>query len=349
MRVAAVFPNGSVFSADGATAMDLCLRDLLHHLPTDIEVRVFAAAVPQPFEGIDFVGIPAPDGRKVVFSALREAIAAFDPDILWVQTDFTASAKLKRAFPKAKVVLHRHRVEPTGFVKTLMRRIAYMPFIDALAYVSETARITAPFAAKKCVTIANGLDPSLYALPGIKTKRLLYAGRLAASKGVLALAEGAATFLRDAPEWSLTLLLRPDGEAQTEAKLRALIAPVAAQVTMMIEAPHDEVMRQLNTAAVALAPSLAPEGFGRFPLEAMLSGCVVVHSPVEAFREVVGETGVVVSPVTPEGITAALKALSYDPERLIALGEAARTRALSHFDIRASARALHALFVRLIG
>ena len=351
MRVAAVFARGSRFSAVGATAMDLCLRDLVLNLPAQTQTRVFAAEVSDPFPNIDFVGLPATASRKVDFAALADGIARFAPDVVWLQTDFATARKLKRRFPRVPVLVHRHRVEPKGRVQNLWRRLAYLPFVDGLIYVSETARTTSPYRGSAKHVVFNALDMAVIPAPSGQPRGpiVVYAGRLAASKGVLALAEGAAPFLATHPGWRLQMLLRPDDEPETEQSLIAALAPVAERVDLRFDATHGEVMQHLGAAAIAVAPSLEPEGFGRFPLEAMASGCAVIHANVAAFREVVADTGLeLAAPITPAAITAALTRLAHEAELRATLAAAGNARARAVFDIRRSAAALQEIFAASI-
>lgn len=76
-------------------------------------------------------------------------------------------------------------------------------------------------------------------------------------------------------------------------------------------------------AATALFYPSLYEGFGLPPLEAMASGCPVVVSAAGSLPEVVGETGLIVDPTSPDDMARGLARLFTEPalrERLSVLG-----------------------------
>ena len=339
MRIAAIFPRGSRFTPVGATALDLCLRDLVRHLPDGHEAEVFAADIADPFDGLVFHGLPVSGARRVERGALRQALTAYKADVHWVQASFEDASAVARWFPNTPVFVHRHRTEATDRLKAFWRQLAYMRRLSGLIYVSQTAADSSPFRGVPRLVVPNALDMTAVRPADRKSPLIVYSGRLAADKGVLALAEGAAAFLSAHPEWRLAIFGLPYGESDTEQRLDTLLAPVADQVERRTNAPIEDVMATLEGAQIAVAPSIAPEAFGRFSLEAMAAGCAVVHSRQPAFEEVTGGTGVPLVEVSGPAITSALTALAADPTRLGSLGAQARARAKEVYDIRkASAR-----------
>ena len=70
----------------------------------------------------------------------------------------------------------------------------------------------------------------------------------------------------------------------------------------------------------------------------MASGLAIVATDVGATREAAGPGGaLLVPPEQPEALAAALGAVLADPERAVALGRAARARAVERFGIGAVA------------
>ncbi len=348
MRLAAIYPRGSWFTAHGATAMDLCVRDLAKHLPISATARVLAADTEDPFEDVPFYGLPANRAREVDPAALKKALAAEKADVHWVQTSFEYARQIKRWFPGTPVLIHRHRMESPKRLKALWRQAAYLRTIDGLIYPSNAARMRSPFKRTPHFTVPNAIDTRAFRPHGDKEPWLVYSGRLAESKGVVALAEGCAAFLTEHPNWRLRIFGIPDGEDATEAQMKQLLEPVMGQVQWSFNAPLSDVMQTLSHASVALAPSLAPEGFGRFPMEAMTAGCVVVHSRQEAFLEVVADTGIALRTVTGPAIATALVSLLQSPDKLAGFGAKARARAVQAYDIRAASTALAVVCRRIL-
>jgi len=89
-------------------------------------------------------------------------------------------------------------------------------------------------------------------------------------------------------------------------------------------------------AAIFAAPARY-EPFGLSALEAGLAGCALVLGDVASLREVWGHAALFVHPGDDEALAATLRALIGDPDRIEALGAAARARASSYTRERMTA------------
>lgn len=89
-------------------------------------------------------------------------------------------------------------------------------------------------------------------------------------------------------------------------------------------------------AWVTLLPSRHSESFGLVALEAMQAGCAVLASRAGGIPEVVldGVTGRLVTPDSTAELAQALDEMLADPQRTLAMGEAARARARQVFGWR---------------
>ena len=86
------------------------------------------------------------------------------------------------------------------------------------------------------------------------------------------------------------------------------------------------------TSAVAIVlPSLAEETAGLVAIEQMMRGRVVIASDTGGLGEIVGNAGLKFPPGDVPALTACLRRVLGDPELRVALGRAARSRALQHF------------------
>ena len=84
---------------------------------------------------------------------------------------------------------------------------------------------------------------------------------------------------------------------------------------------------------IVLVPSIIPEACPRTIIEAMAVGKPVIATPLGGSKELVTpETGVLVPPEDTSAIANAVAAFATDPERLRAMGKAARTRAVKLFS-----------------
>lgn len=101
---------------------------------------------------------------------------------------------------------------------------------------------------------------------------------------------------------------------------------------------EEEKLRRLAAADVLCAPSLGGESFGMVLLEAMASGCVVVASDIDGYRNAVGSDAVLVPPRNPSALAEALRAeLRIDPEAVVLNGNGSRDHRLASATRRAEA------------
>jgi len=104
-------------------------------------------------------------------------------------------------------------------------------------------------------------------------------------------------------------------------------APRAGVPLVMTGRVSDDELVGLYAGARCLVfPSLY-EGYGLPPLEAMACGCPVVSSDRSGLPEVVGDAGLLVDPLDPEAIGAAIRTLVTDEEYRETLRERALARA----------------------
>jgi glycosyltransferase involved in cell wall biosynthesis len=154
--------------------------------------------------------------------------------------------------------------------------------------------------------IPNGVElPS----PRVRRRRdrfVLYAGRLAAEKGIADLVAAAD---------GLPLVVAGDGP------LRTLVPDALGFV------PHDDLARLYERAAVVVVPS-REEGMPLSLLEAMAHACPIVATSVGGIPQLVrhGRTGLLVPPRDPVALRAGIETLLTDPALGLRLGCAARSR-----------------------
>ncbi len=87
----------------------------------------------------------------------------------------------------------------------------------------------------------------------------------------------------------------------------------------------------LISSQVLVAPNLGGESFGVVLIEGMASGCAVVASDIDAFRDVVGDDGVLVPPGDAKYLGDTISDLLGQPEQTRELGQRAR-EAARRFD-----------------
>lgn len=115
-----------------------------------------------------------------------------------------------------------------------------------------------------------------------------------------------------------------------EGPLERRVASRLPFVRMLGFLPRPHLATLYASADLCVFPSYS-ETCGLVALEAMSSGVAVIAANASGFRESVQDdaTGLLVAPHDPQAYVAAISALVLDPARRLALGAAARERALA--------------------
>ena len=195
--------------------------------------------------------------------------------------------------------------------------------------------------------------------PGVETQNLaslpliLSVGRLVEKKGFPDLIAACAR-LKQAGRRFLCAIY---GEGPLHGQLSALIErlDLADCVTLAGERGQAELIPIFQRAAIfALAPFVTEDndrdGIPNVLVEAMACGLPVVSTAVAGIPELVrhGENGLMVSPRDVPALAGALAALLDDQPGRERMGASARATVVAHFDLRAAARQIAALFEQAV-
>jgi glycosyltransferase involved in cell wall biosynthesis len=265
-------------------------------------------------------------------------------------------ALVTRAVRGVPFVVTAHASGPIGDVACLVhqgtlgtaRLAALARLASAFVAVSGPIRdelLAAGIPAHLIRRIPNGVDTARFAPPRpaerAAARRALglgdgplavYAGRLSQEKGVDVLLDA---WTRPGRPRGATLCVVGDGPERPA--LAASTAALGAGPSVRLEGAAADVTTWLRAADAFVLPSRT-EGLSLALLEAMASGLAIVATDVGATREAAGPGGaLLVPPEQPEALAAALGAVLADPERAVALGRAARARAVERFGIGAVA------------
>jgi phosphatidylinositol alpha-mannosyltransferase len=175
--------------------------------------------------------------------------------------------------------------------------------------------------------IPNGVDvdaaPSTPSSPG-QNLRILFVGRPEERKGLPILLTAFGALVEHVP-CRLTVI-----GAEREDVLRYLADPeLIESIDIRGRVAGDDLWRELHEADVLCAPSLSGESFGMVLTEAFAAGTPVIASEIAGYSDVVtdGVDGILVPPGDPQRLAEELQRVYHEPERLRAMGEAARRSA----------------------
>jgi glycogen synthase len=203
----------------------------------------------------------------------------------------------------------------------------------AAVNITETQWLRDLLHPPRVTVIPHGFDPgqaiSRPARPS-DTPVIVFMGRLVTTKGVPILFQ-AAKILQD-QNCRFELLLIGDGPERAALEQFAQWSQLTAKVRFVGHLPGAEVETALAKAAVVVVPSLGGEVFGFVVAENMLRALPVVASDIGAFREVLGDTGLMFRTGDALDLSRALLRVLDDPLLAAALGQRARRRALDFFS-----------------
>lgn len=246
------------------------------------------------------------------------------------------------------IVSVEHSVH-TGY--TGLNRLANgltLPLSDAIVGVSDAVITSLLWWERQLLssetelrTIRNGVDVTAIKNEFSKTDELLRdipvsrdhpiigtVGRFTEAKGYKYLIRAFPDIKREHPNAQLLLI----GGGELMADLKTEARDTGHRDDIVFTGLLSNVFPYLPAFDVAVFPSLW-EGFGLTPVESMVAKCPVVASDIPAFREVVGDVGLLVEPTEKSAIATAVSSLLDSPSQRNQLGEKGYERAIEKFSI----------------
>lgn len=212
---------------------------------------------------------------------------------------------------------------------------------------SQLCRWAPPEAWPRLHVVHCGIEPAAFPPAAPMPSggpHLVAIGRLDVQKGFPLLIEAVALAAPALPGLRLTLV--GDGPLRPLLERRAAEAGVADRIAFAGWQDEFGVRAALAEAQALVVPSFA-EGLPVVIMEAMAAGRPVIATAIAGIPELVvpGETGWLVPAGRAAPLAAAIAALAATPpERLAAMGTAARARVLARHDVAESAARLERLF-----
>jgi phosphatidylinositol alpha-mannosyltransferase len=172
--------------------------------------------------------------------------------------------------------------------------------------------------------IPNGVDvdapPTGLTEPG-EELQILFVGRPEERKGLPILLSAFNALVEHVPS-KLTVI-----GAEKEDVTRWLTDPeLMSSIDVRGRVSEEELWAELHAADVLCAPSLSGESFGMVLTEAFAAGTPVIASGIAGYSDVVtdGVDGLLVPPGDPQRLAEELQRVAHEPQRLAAMGAAAR-------------------------
>jgi phosphatidyl-myo-inositol alpha-mannosyltransferase len=265
------------------------------------------------------------------FLAPRRAVRAGEFDVIHVHEPLVPlvgwNAALGADFETPVVgTFHTYSTKPVpNYIASSLGARRVFNRLSARIAVSEAAAWTGRrWFGGEYTIVPNGVDvdaaPAGPAPPSDEL-RILFVGRPEERKGLPILLTAFGALVEHVP-CRLTVI-----GAERDDVLRYLADPeLMASIDIHGRVSGEDLWTELHRADVLCAPSLSGESFGMVLTEAFAAGTPVVASGIAGYSDVVtdGVDGVLVPPTDPQRLAEELQRLHHEPERLRAMGAAAR-------------------------
>lgn len=280
--------------------------------------------------------------------------------IVEVHNRIALALHIKKKYPHLKVCLHIHN-DPSTMqgAKTRVQRQQVLAALDVVYCVSDYVRRQllvdlAEYTAKTQI-IYNALATTQQVIDiQQKQAHIVYVGRFIPEKGVLELAQALAVVLPQFPQWKAVFLGawgfgHAAGKSAYEQAVYAALAQIGSQVEFRGHVSQTEVMQTLAVSSIVVVPSTCSEAFGRVALEAMSMTNAVLASHLGALPEIVEDSGIILTQITPDYLAQQLTNLLAQPDRIRALAIACQQQSQLKFSLATQVAQLDDLRQQLMG
>jgi phosphatidylinositol alpha-mannosyltransferase len=262
----------------------------------------------------------------------RQAVRAGEFDVIHVHEPLTPlvgwNAVLAAKVPVVGT-FHAYSTKPfPNYVASAFGARRMFNRLSARIAVSEAAAWTGQrWFGGEYTIIPNGVDIDAPAT-GLKTPgeelKILFVGRPEERKGLPVLLSAFNALVEHVPS-RLTVI----GAEEEDVKRWLADPELLRSIDVRGRVSEEELWAQLHAADVLCAPSLSGESFGMVLTEAFAAGTPVIASGIAGYSDVVtdGVDGLLVPPGDPQRLAEELQRVHHEPERLAAMGAAARRSA----------------------
>lgn len=231
-------------------------------------------------------------------------------------------------------VLAQHGVDPAKVV-AIPRGVDTRRFSPAAVTPSRVEALTRAWA----------LDPA------DRRVKILLAGRLTRWKGQTLAIQAATRLKADGRQFLLLLAGDHQGRSSYLAEIEAMIAAAGLKDHVKVVGHCADMPAAYMLCDIAIAPSLAPEAFGRTAVEPQMMGRPVVAADHGATRETIvpGQTGWLAKPGDVDDWTRVLgEAIGVGADRRAVMGKAAMARARALYSVESMCEATLKVYAGLM-
>jgi glycosyltransferase involved in cell wall biosynthesis len=215
-----------------------------------------------------------------------------------------------------------------------------------------------PTLAPKTVTIHNAVDLSAYdgredrrTELGAGTRPLIgFVGQIVPRKGVTTLLRAMRSVIDRRPDvWLVVVGCAPPDDGTYEAECRSLAGQLGISANVHFVGYRRDVPAWMRTFDVFALPTRS-EPFGKVVIEAMAAGAPVVASRVGGIPEIVTrpELGTLIDPDDDNALARAILEFLENRPRALAVAEAGRRHARSHFGLEGMIERLQDLYEQIL-
>ena len=250
--------------------------------------------------------------------------------------------------PKKPVIMHLHnRVE--GLTKSYPLFPEFFKGIDMADMVVTVSKDLYSYYLKRGVEksklelLYNGVDVKRYVPkkkpPGI---RLLFIGNFVPRKGIIYLIRSFREIKKHVPEAELHIVGRRNEKNEYVQQARKESIEDISFVDVVNE---NDLIRHFQEATMLVHPAVY-EAFGMTLIEAMACGTPVIATRVGGIPEVLGDSGILIKPKSPDSIAKAVIDLLDNRKKYDSLVKKGRARAVKYFSWETVSKNLDSLYSR---